>query len=465
MLFLFFILQYTLCSNIAAYWGQNAGSNQQSLGHYCSSSPANIIILSFLNNFPQIGLNFANQCSQTYGDGLLHCSQIAQDIKSCQNQGKIILLSLGGATGNYGFTSDSQAETFATTLWNKFGGGSDNERPFDDAIVDGFDFDIENKQQTGYVALANQLKNYFATSSKKYYLSAAPQCPYPDESVGDLMSQVDLDFAFIQFYNNYCSIDKQFNWDTWTQYASNKNIKLYLGIAGSSSSAGSGYVDLSSVQNAISSIKKDSSFGGVSIWDISSIPDTFIQGINQALQGSGVVNTLLTSSTSNSIISTIPIASSLPIASSSLIASASPIASTTTGGLANWWNNLFNSPTTSTPSYVPTSTSSSFNWFQTPGTSTAVIPTTTAAAIVPATTAAPAPATTSKFNWFGLFGTASTSTQNVAAVEVTTYVTITTTVSPSYIKRDNINIDSSEATSFHPGYLIFMTFVTFIFVL
>ena len=41
-------------SNIAAYWGQNAGGDQQTLGDYCSSSPASIIILSFLDGFPNL---------------------------------------------------------------------------------------------------------------------------------------------------------------------------------------------------------------------------------------------------------------------------------------------------------------------------------------------------------------------------------------------------------------------------
>ncbi|CAK9436527.1 uncharacterized protein LODBEIA_P10850 [Lodderomyces beijingensis] len=299
-----------LGANIAAYWGQNAGINQKSLAEYCSSSPADIILLSFLNNFPNLGLNFANQCSNSFGNGVLHCSHIGQDIKTCQSQGKIILLSLGGESGTYGFSSDSQAQEFATTLWNKFGGGTDSERPFDDAIVDGFDFDIENKKQTGYAALANKLRKYFASSSKKYYLSAAPQCPYPDESVGELMAQVDLDFAFIQFYNNYCSINKQFNWDTWSQYASGKNIKLYLGVPGSSSSAGSGYVDSNTLQNTISNIKSDPHFGGVSVWDISSAPQGFLNQIEDALKGSSPSQSSTSSSSQTSISSSPQISTS-----------------------------------------------------------------------------------------------------------------------------------------------------------
>ena len=62
-----------------------------------------------------------------------------QDIKTCQDAGKIVLLSLGGAIGDYGFSSSSEAETFATTLWNLFGGGTSSTRPFGSSIVDGFD--------------------------------------------------------------------------------------------------------------------------------------------------------------------------------------------------------------------------------------------------------------------------------------------------------------------------------------
>ncbi|KAI5959040.1 CHT1 [Candida margitis] len=435
MLFILFILRFTFASNIAAYWGQNAGGNQQSLGDYCSSSPADIIILSFLNNFPSISLNFANQCSQTFGDGLLHCSQIGQDIKSCQNKGKIILLSLGGATGNYGFSSDSDAKTFATTLWNKFGGGQDNERPFDDAEVDGFDFDIENKDQTGYPALAKQLQAYFATSSKKFYLSAAPQCPYPDESVGDLMSQVDLDFAFIQFYNNYCSIDKQFNWDTWSEYAQGKSIKLYLGIAGSSSSAGSGYVDLSTVQNTISTIKNDASFGGVSIWDISSVPQQFINGISEALEGSSPASTI-----SATYAYSTSAANTLVTSALSIITPATTSAPTTSA------------PTTNTQS-TPASTNAFWNWFNGFFSKSTQSSQATATATPTPTFVATTSQTVSTTNWLG----------GLFAPEVTTYVTITTTVAPSIIKRDVV-VDS-EATNFHPGYLTIVTFVSILFLI
>jgi len=128
------------------------------------------------------------------------------DIKTCQAAGKKILLSLGGAAGSYGFTSDSQAETFADTVWNLFGGGSSSTRPFDDAIIDGFDLDIEGGSTTGYTAFVNRLQTHYATdSSKSYYISAAPQCPLPDAYLNTVLTTAHVDFIFVQFYNNYCT--------------------------------------------------------------------------------------------------------------------------------------------------------------------------------------------------------------------------------------------------------------------
>lgn len=424
------LIVLTTASNVAVYWGQNAGSNQQSLGTYCSSTSASIIILSFLDGFPNLLLNFANQCSTTFSSGLLHCPQIGEDIKSCQQQGKIILLSLGGATDNYGFSSDSEAVTFASDLWNRFGGGTSNERPFDDAIVDGFDFDIENKDQTGYVALANQLKEYFSTSSKSFYLSAAPQCPYPDESVGDLMSQVDLDFAFIQFYNNYCSLDKQFNWDTWSQYASGKNIKLYLGLPGSSSSAGSGFVGISTVQSALASIVGDANFGGISLWDVSSAEnDGFLDQVVAALSGSFIVQSSVTTEYNHYTTNAPNTASIYYTYNSAIVSTTSQSPTTTQNGLVDWIDGLFGSGSSSTASQFITGS-----------------PTTTSPVVIESTT--PEASSSTKFNWFGLFDGTTTSTTMATIYSTvptgqTMYVTRTTTVYYSttptlFPKRDTV---------------------------
>lgn len=73
------------------------------------------------------------------------------DIKTCQSKGVKIILSLGGAAGSYGFTSDAQGQTFAQTIWDMFGGGSSTYRPFGDSVIDGVDLDIEGGPSTGYI--------------------------------------------------------------------------------------------------------------------------------------------------------------------------------------------------------------------------------------------------------------------------------------------------------------------------
>ena len=62
---------------------------------------------------------------------------MAADIQTCQAAGKIVTLSLGGATGGASFSSADEATSFGDTIWNLFLGGSSDTRPFGDAVLDG----------------------------------------------------------------------------------------------------------------------------------------------------------------------------------------------------------------------------------------------------------------------------------------------------------------------------------------
>lgn len=272
----------TANDNVVLYWGQNSAGSQQSLGSYCQSTDADMYVISFLTDFPQTGMNIVG-CDSTFsGSSLLHCSSVAEDIKTCQSLGKKVLLSLGGAVGSYGFSNDQEAESYAQTLWDMFGGGSSDTRPFDDAVVDGFDLDIENGNSVGYAALTSKLRELY--SGGDYYISGAPQCVYPDASLGDALENGYFDFVFVQFYNNPCGIDKgsNFNWNTWKDYASstskNSNVKIYLGIPASTTSASSGYSSPSTVSDIVAGIKGDSCFGGIMMWDASQAFSNIIDG-------------------------------------------------------------------------------------------------------------------------------------------------------------------------------------------
>ncbi|KAL1924365.1 uncharacterized protein VTP21DRAFT_7400 [Calcarisporiella thermophila] len=277
-------------SNLVNYWGQNSygAANpgdkpgwQKPLEEYCKDTSLDLITVAFLHVFnagtgrlPEIDLS--NQCSDYFnGTSLHHCPETGKGIKACQAKGKAVLLSLGGAAGSYGFANDNQGREFANTIWNLFLGGKSNTRPFDDAVLDGIDLDIEGGSSVGYTAFVNELRRLFAQdASRKYYIAGAPQCPYPDGYMGPVLDSAWFDMVYVQFYNNYCSLKGSFNyaeWDNWAKTkAVNKNVKLYIGVPASTTAAGSGYVRLSDLQNTVNSVRsKYASFGGVMMWDAS----------------------------------------------------------------------------------------------------------------------------------------------------------------------------------------------------
>jgi chitinase len=71
---------------------------------------------------------------------LLDCPSVGADIKYCQSQGKLVTLSLGGATFNETIASETQATQFADQIWGLFLGGNSAVRPFGDAVLDGYLF-------------------------------------------------------------------------------------------------------------------------------------------------------------------------------------------------------------------------------------------------------------------------------------------------------------------------------------
>ncbi|EQL03413.1 chitinase [Ophiocordyceps sinensis CO18] len=236
-------------------------------------------------------VNFANagdRCDTFPGNpGLLKCPELENDIKTCQvKHGKTIVLSLGGATYTQGgWPSTSEAEKAADMVWAMFGpvqSGSNVDRPFGSAVVDGFDFDME--AYTGNLpAFGARLRSLMdKAGGKKFYLTAAPQCVFPDAALGSTLDSVPFDAIFTQFYNNWCSPvnfrpggpQDAFNldvWDAWAKRSKNPNVKIFLGIPGGAGAAGSGYTQGERLRAVIQYSKKFTSFGGCSLWDMSQV--------------------------------------------------------------------------------------------------------------------------------------------------------------------------------------------------
>ncbi|KAJ1723109.1 Chitinase 2 [Coemansia biformis] len=156
--------------------------------------------------------------------------------------------------------------------------GKSDQRPFDDVVLDGIDLDIEGGGGTGYAAFINQLRSHYnSDKSKKYYIAGAPQCPYPDSYLGAALNSAWFDMVFVQFYNNYCGVDKYpagFNygdWDSWAKTKSaNKNVRVFIGVPGAPSAASSGYVDGTTLDTIYKAVRSNyTSLGGIMTWDVS----------------------------------------------------------------------------------------------------------------------------------------------------------------------------------------------------
>lgn len=122
-----------------------------------------------------------------------------------------------------------------------------------------------------------------ARTGKQWLLTAAPQCPYPDQASNAMLSnEIYFDAVWIQYYNNVCGL-QSFNsasstqdifnfdiWDTWARHVSrNPSVKILLGIPGAPGAASIGYRSTYELRSIFEYCKQFSSFGGVMIWDAS----------------------------------------------------------------------------------------------------------------------------------------------------------------------------------------------------
>ncbi|KAJ7139780.1 class III chitinase [Mycena epipterygia] len=287
----------TRFDNTAVYWGQNSiGANpatpvanyQKTLSFYCADNAIDVFPIAFVTAFFSTGgepsINLANTCNPTDnatfpGTALPDCSKLSSDITTCQSKGKLVTISFGGQGGAVGFASDAQAATFAQTVWDMFLGGTSSTRPFGAAVLDGVDLDIEGGSGSGYATFVSTIHSLASGASKRYYITAAPQCVYPDASLGSALNSASFDAIYVQFYNNPCSLPNyptastwNFGiWDQWARTVSpNPNVKVYIGAPASPAAAGSGYVDIGTLSTIAKAMRLSfPSFGGVMLWDAS----------------------------------------------------------------------------------------------------------------------------------------------------------------------------------------------------
>ncbi|KAK6925924.1 Glycoside hydrolase family 18, catalytic domain [Dillenia turbinata] len=261
------LIEPTESGSIAIYWGQNGGEG--TLAETCATGNYQFINIAFLTTFGSGQtpvLNLAGHCDPSSNG----CTGLSSDIASCQGLGIKVLLSLGGGSGSYPLSSAADAQQVADYLWNNFLGGTNSgSRPLGDAVLDGIDFDIEATGQY-FDDLARALSAYSA--QRKVYLSAAPQCPFPDANLGTAIGTGLFDYVWVQFYNNggcqYVSDPNNLfsSWDQWTTVPAGQ---VFLGLPASSDAAPSGgYIPADVLTSQVlPRIQGSDKYGGVMLWN------------------------------------------------------------------------------------------------------------------------------------------------------------------------------------------------------
>ena len=252
-------------------------------------------------------------------------------------------------------------------------------RPFGNVSLDGFDFDFEANVQN-MAPFANELRALMDNETdKQYFLTAAPQCPYPDQSDKDILNgPVYIDAVWVQFYNNYCGVNNfntdasssKYNfeeWDNWAKTVSkNKDVKVMIGVPADTTAASTGYVPASKLAEVVQYTKKFESFGGVMMWDATqAYANTgFIDSVRDALGGGGDSGSSSSSTNAASTATSAPsstnstntsLSSNVPASSSS--SSSSSGSGSLSSGLNQPVATESASESTAAPTYEPTTLS------------------------------------------------------------------------------------------------------------
>ncbi|XP_042410862.1 acidic endochitinase-like [Zingiber officinale] len=263
------LASFSNAGKIAVYWGQNG--YEGTLAEACNTDLYGYVVLAFLTTFGNSQnpvLNLAGHCDPPSGT----CRYLSAEIRQCQSKDIKVLLSLGGAIGSYWLSSSDDARNVSRYLWDNYLGGSSSSRPLGDAALDGIDFDIEHGSPDHYGDLAQSLVDLGKQAGTRVYLSAAPQCPFPDQLLGPALRAVTFDYVWVQFYNNpSCDYSSGVSaivraWITWTSNLPSSTV--FLGLPASQNAAGSGYIPpedlISKVLPAIKPLS--SNYGGIMLW-------------------------------------------------------------------------------------------------------------------------------------------------------------------------------------------------------
>jgi chitinase len=298
-------------AQLAVYWGQDrfghAGTPpmnlwEKPLADTCTNSPYDVVLIAYVLTIASgtdgtptaFTADFANHCANTTplpGSGIPACDEMVQGIRACHSANKKVLISIGGA-GDPGLAADLNGGVgvqAAHSMWNMFLGGDAGPRPFGPAPLDGVDLDYSgtapgtNQETPGYSAFVAELRALMTASGSKYYITAAPQCAFPDSTLGPFAGPIqdhpgDFDALFVKFFYeqgtcDYGTPDGGFltAFHQWAAFVRDGPPKIFVGLPASPDipQAGAGYVYRGSLPALVTSVNTSSVFGGIMLLDVS----------------------------------------------------------------------------------------------------------------------------------------------------------------------------------------------------
>jgi chitinase len=291
-------------NHLAVYWGQDlfgranpdAGALwEQPLVDACAGSPYDFVILSYVTDVASgsdgtpmsFQQNFSNHCTAGSPlDGapnLTNCDDIAAGVSACHQAGKNVLIAVGEQ--DIGLESDldgSVGAQAAQSMWDLYLGGDAAARPFPGQTLDGVDLSYTilpgPAPGPGYVQFATRLRELMNASGGKYYLTASPQCPFPDYSLGPKPGTVleaipgAFDAILVQFYYTpQCSYSPTnpngflAYFQSWGMLLRGGKPKILVGLWLDPTMVG--YVDRASLPMLVNAVKGNPAFGGIALRD------------------------------------------------------------------------------------------------------------------------------------------------------------------------------------------------------
>lgn len=182
-----------------------------------------------------------------------------------------------------------------------------------------------------YAFFAQALRDKAATDASKTYLfGAAPQCIYPDATIGKILTDVALDYIFVQFYNNPSCRPanlvhgdrsaQETNFQQWNTLAGSNpggSTKWYLGLLAQPASAD--YTNQQDLVEILEYIQPLSNFGGIMLWeatyaanDVNANGNNYIEQVKLNLNGTPDIITTTTTTSHTPTSTPTPFATTFP---------------------------------------------------------------------------------------------------------------------------------------------------------